>query len=68
MLSESLSKAIKHQFIGLPIVEAKQQAQQLGMEVVVIQAGTPVPLMNDIRQNRVTFTIQESKVVSFRVG
>lgn len=68
MLNEALSKAGKQQFIGLPITEARQQASQLGMEVVVIQEGMPTPLKNDIRQNRVTFSIQNGRVISFRVG
>lgn len=68
MLNEALAVAVKQNFMGLPITEATSKAQQLGLEVRVIQAGVPVPLTNDVKQNRVTFMVNEGKVTSFRVG
>jgi hypothetical protein len=68
MLNEALAIAVKQNFMGQPITEATAKATQLGMEVRVIQPGMPVPLTNDVKQNRVTFTVNEGKVVSFRLG
>lgn len=55
-------------FKNLTILEASNKAQQLGMDVVVIEAGTPAVLTNEFRKNRVTFSIKEGKVISFRIG
>jgi hypothetical protein len=68
MLNEALAIAVKQNFMGQPITEATEKAKQLGMDVRVVQPGMPVPLTNDVKQNRVTFTVSEGKVISFRVG
>lgn len=68
MLNEALAAAVRQNFMGLPITEATQKAQQLGMEVRVINEGTPTQLTNEFRHNRVFFTVREDRVISFRIG
>lgn len=68
MLNESLAVAATENFMGLALTEATTKAQQLGLEIRVVQAGVPTKLTNDFRQDRITFTVNENKVVSFRIG